>query len=70
MIVPLSTGRLPSGLDLYDGMLYWTTWREKNLNHMNLSSLNTSTDDNTEMIGGLLQSRDVNVFHRHRNHSG
>ena len=53
---------------MYGGWLYWTTWREKNLNRINVSSPNSG--DETEMIGGLLQSRDVNVFHRHRNHSG
>ena len=26
--------------------------------------------DSEEMIGGLVQSRDVSVFHRNRNHDG
>ena len=56
----------PSGLDLSGDWLYWTNWRENNLMRVNASNM----ADSEEMIGGLVQSRDVSVFHRNRNHDG
>jgi low density lipoprotein receptor-related protein 5/6 len=55
----------PSGLDVSGDLLYWTNWRENDLQSINVSD----TAEHTIMIRHLVQSRDVNVFHRNRNHS-
>ena len=67
MLLQYEVDVIPFGLDVYGDWLYWTTWKnDLNLQRGNVASL----DNQEEVIGGLVQSRDVNVFHRHRNHDG
>ena len=56
----------PYGVGVYDEWVFWTDWREHNLQKVNVSSI----VDTQELIGGLIQPRDANVFHRHRNRNG
>jgi hypothetical protein len=56
----------PSGLDFYAGRLYLTNWREHNLMGVNVDAANLGEPE--VMVRELIQSRDVTVFHRNRNH--
>ena len=45
-----------------------TNWREHNLMGVNVNATNLGEPE--VMVRELIQSRDVTVFHRNRNHDG